>query len=631
MSKSTDLISRIQGWQRPAGKDPDALRIDYLSASRGLKKSIFVIYLIGLGVILVADIIYYETGNKSGMLFLMDILLYHVAALVLGSAVYRLTTRGWQQAYATESALVSIADVSADAVYAVSTDSLITAWSTGAERIFGYKAGEAIGQSIGIVLPDDFLERDALMLGPLLDDGIVTGHRTLSRRKGGEIFPSEVSASLQKAPDGEVASVLFVLRDVTRQVSLETELHEARDELEVRVEERTQELKEANRQLKHEIGDRVRAEVALKESEEHFRSLIENATDLIVVVDHLGRVEYVSPSITGVLGFDPGELGGVSALSLAHPEDLDRVSGQLAETTKQTGITTTAEFRFRHRDGSFVMLEGVGTSVIDELGNIRVIINARDITERKNAEEQIRGLNRELEQRIAELNDLNVELEAFSFSVSHDLRAPLRAIRGFSEMLEENTPDLDAESRQLLDQVTGSAEQMGELIEGLLSFSRLGRQEMRRVTVDMRELATRVFDEAVTADGWEADLGTGILPPATGDPLLLHQVYTNLIGNALKFSSKVPHPALEVGSLSDGGEVVYFVRDNGVGFDMAYADKLFGVFKRLHSEDEFEGTGIGLANVQRIVHRHSGRIWAESIPGEGAAFYFTIPEQSAGT
>lgn len=625
MAGYKDLVSFFYDGPSASG-DRDAMRIDYIAASRGLKRSIFLIYLIGLVVVLAVDVVYYVTGNKSGTIFIMDILLYHLAAVILGTAVYRITTRGWQRAYATQSALLSITDVSSDAVYSTGADSVITAWSKGAERIFGFGESEAVGQSIALVLPDDFLERDADILEPLLSDGIVTGHRTLSRRKGGEVFPSEVSATLLESPDGGLPSILFVTRDVTEQVTLENELHEARDELEIRVEERTAELKEANALLNREVGERKRAEVALRESEEHFRSLIENASDVIVVVDHLGRIEYVSPSITRVLGYDIEDLAGVGGLTLAHPEDMEELSVLLARITASSGQRITAEFRFRRRDGSFVTVEGIGTSFIDDLGNVRVIINARDITERKLADERIRSLNAELAQSVDELRDVNRDLEAFSYSVSHDLRAPLRSIEGFSGMLlEKHSEGLGEDAARLLDIVIRNARQMDELIEGLLKLSRLGRGELRLVEVDMRALAASALAEARESSSLAITSEIGDMPIALGDRALLRQVYANLFANALKFSARSEMPLIEAGGESDGGENVYYVRDNGVGFDMKYADRLFGVFRRLHSEDEFEGTGIGLATVQRIISRHKGRVWATGAPGRGATFFFALP------
>ena len=628
-TKRDEFISSILSGR--GGSESKDLRIDYTSALKGLVRSILMIYLIGLVIIVLVDVIYVKTDNKSITLFLIDLLLYNAAALVLGMVVYQVTRRGWRRAYATESALLSITDVSADAVYMVGSDSIIKAWSKGAERIFGYSEEEALGEGVAIVLPDDFLDRNAAALEPLLLDGIVTGHRTLSRRKDGEIFPAEASLSLLREPSGEPGGILIVLRDITEQVALEDEINQAREELELRVEERTAELKDANTLLEQEVGERRRAEIALSESEEHFRSLIENATDLIVVVDHLGRFEYISPSVTPVFGYTPEELTGTSALAIAHPDDLPEVGGALGRVVQGSGITETAEFRFRRKDGGYRLLEGIGTSVVDGLGNLRVIINARDITERKRTEEQISRLNRDLGDRVAELRDLNRELEAFSYSVSHDLRAPVRAIKGFSGMIaEEHARELSEDSARLLDIVIRNADQMDELIEGLLTFSRLGRQDMSSVPIDMRSMAQTVFDEVAEGSPCRATLVLGDLPGATGDRVLMRQVFANLISNALKFSSRAARPVIEIGASRCDGMNEYYVKDNGVGFDMAYADRLFGVFQRLHSPDDFEGTGIGLANVQRIVHRHGGAVRAEGVPGEGATFFFALPSESRG-
>lgn len=612
------------GYQASTSKDP--VRIDFRSASRGLLRSIVGLYLLGLVAILAVDSFHYLTGHKDISVFVIDVLLFHLAALLLGAGVYRFTTTGWRRTFATESALLSITDVSSDGVYSVATDSIITAWSSGAERIFGFTAAEAVGQSVAIILPDDFLERDIDILEPLLTEGLVTGHRTLGRRKGGEVFPSEVSASLLESPDGEPVAILFVTRDVTGQVALEEALSEARDELEIRVEERTAELKDANARLMREVAERQRAEVALKESEEHFRSLIENAQDVIIVVDHLGGVEYVSPSISRLLGYGPEELIGAPGLSFVHPSELESVSKMLADITSAEGKTVTAEMTLRHRDGSYVTLEGVGRGFLDALGNVRIVMNGRDITERKLAEERIRSLNRELERSVAELRDLNRELEAFSYSVSHDLRAPLRAIQGFSEMLVDNHGDsLDEGALRLTGVITRNARQMEELIGGLLALSRLGRSEMNMTEVDMRGLAAGVIDEARGPGGGRVATEVSELPPAPGDRTLLRQVFANLVSNAFKFCGGSESPLVEIGGYSSGDENVYFVRDNGVGFDMQYASRLFGVFQRLHPQEDFEGTGIGLATVQRIVSRHKGRVWAEGAVGAGATFYFSLP------
>jgi signal transduction histidine kinase len=254
----------------------------------------------------------------------------------------------------------------------------------------------------------------------------------------------------------------------------------------------------------------------------------------------------------------------------------------------------------------------------------------REMAERRAAEERVRKLNAELEQRVrdrtAELEAANKELEAFSYSVSHDLRAPLRAMDGFSQaLLEDCAGHLDARGQDYLARVRAAAARMGALIEDLLKLSRATRAELHRETVDLSALARSVADELRHGDRdrtVEIRVADGLATP--GDARLLRIVLGNLMGNAWKFTSRQPQAWIEVGGREIDGAPAFFVRDNGAGFDMQYAAKLFGAFQRLHSAAEFPGTGIGLALVQRIMHRHGGRIWAESTIGEGATFYFTL-------
>jgi PAS domain S-box-containing protein len=371
--------------------------------------------------------------------------------------------------------------------------------------------------------------------------------------------------------------------------------------------------------------ERKRSEDALLISETRWRTLTENAPQFILLLDRTGKILFGNRLLPEM---DSGKSGLHSFLNYVNSENHPLIEKALNEVF-DAGKSVNFELSLMDAADSTIWYACNLAPVINNGRVEMAILNASDISQRKDAEESIHSLNEELEKRVLErttqLASVVRELEAFSYSVSHDLRAPLRALDGYSRILEKEYQSvLDENGKDYIKFIRASSMQMGHLIDDLLAFARLGRQPVKKQRVDMHELVIQTL-KGFKEDREERDMEIQVdeLPLCEGDPLLLQQVWINLISNSIKFTRNREFAKIEIGAIS-GAELVYYIKDNGTGFDMKYADKLFGVFQRLHRPDEFEGTGVGLAIVERIIRRHGGTVWAKSALNEGATFFFTI-------
>ncbi|MBE2199163.1 MAG: response regulator [Anaerolinea sp.] len=424
------------------------------------------------------------------------------------------------------------------------------------------------------------------------------------------------------------------IRDLTRR------LKEANESLERRVAKRTTALTQVNQELQAEIAERIRTEAALKRERTLIANIMETSPVGITMVNREGQVAFANSQAEKVLGLAKDEITQRTYNAPAW-RITDFAGGPFPDEKlpfQQVMATRQPVYDVQHAiewpDGRRVFLAINGAPILDESGQVESVAFAlQDITKHKQAEAEIRRLNQKLEQRVADrtsqLEAANKELEAFVYSVSHDLRAPLRHIDGFLELLQQRTAGaLDERSQHYMDTISDAAKRMGVLIDDLLAFSRMGRDGMSKGPVALSLLVQDIIREyAPEIQNRLVHWHIADLPTVTGDRAMLRIVLVNLIANALKFTRPCQSAEIEIGCLSgQDNEIIVFIRDNGVGFDMVYTDKLFGVFQRLHPVDEFEGTGIGLANVRRIINRHGGRTWAEGKINQGATFYFSLPQ-----
>jgi PAS domain S-box-containing protein len=377
-----------------------------------------------------------------------------------------------------------------------------------------------------------------------------------------------------------------------------------------------------------DISERKRAERAVRRASAYNRSLLEASVDPLVTIAGDGKITDVNNATEKATGLSRQELIGTDFSNYFTEPARARAGYQ---QVFREGSVQDYELEIRHRDGHTTPVFYNGAVYRDDQGDVvGVLAVARDITERKRAEAEIRKLNEDLERRVrertAELEASNRELEAFAYSVSHDLRSPLRHVDGFSKLLlEEYSAALPEEALSFLSRIREGTRRMGLMVDDLLNLTRLGRQELSTQLAGLNSLVEEVIrDLQPEMAGREIQWRIEKLPFVECDPALVKQVFANLLSNALKFTRPREHAVIDVGVTQRDGQPVIFVRDNGVGFSMKYVDKLFGLFQRLHRPEDFEGTGIGLATVQRIVQRHGGRVWADGELNKGATFYFTL-------
>jgi PAS domain S-box-containing protein len=352
---------------------------------------------------------------------------------------------------------------------------------------------------------------------------------------------------------------------------------------------------------------------------ENYALLINNSADLICIINaETLRFEEVNDAAFSLLGYSAREMKNKSLADYLSEEGqvkIKELAGGRQPTFSFEVLMFTKSGEHRYVSWNIVNKHNLWFA------------NGRDITRQKEADFEIKQLNLNLERNVAQLQLTNKELESFSYSVSHDLRAPLRSINGYAQMIQDDhAQSFNDEAKRMFNVIRKNATKMGTLIDDLLAFSRMGRKEITRVPIDFNKLVEPIIADLKQTAPAGITITVHPLPNTQGDPALLSQVYINLISNAIKYSSKKQTPAVELGAEERDDEFVYYVKDNGAGFDMQYAHKLFGVFQRLHGSEEFEGTGVGLAIVQRIIVKHGGKVWAEGKLDEGATFYFSLPK-----
>jgi PAS domain S-box-containing protein len=447
----------------------------------------------------------------------------------------------------------------------------------------------------------------------------------------------EHERELNKTNEGMLALTMELEQEIDRSKEIEKELNHHKNKLEELIEKRTLKILQTNELLNQEIIERKTIENRLIESKEKFQFITDNSVDVIWQMDLTLVISYISPSIYQMTGSKPEEWIGTNLrdhISRKSFLGMARKAIQLIINYRQMNYIVIESY-LQRKDGSELPVEIICKPMMNENNEfIGLMGSTRDVTERMLVKEKILNLNLELEEKVRirtlELEEINKELDAFSYSVSHDLRAPLRHIEGFAQLIAKHCDESDEKNKRYLTLISESTQYMGGLIDKLLELSRFSRKEIIKIDINMGSLVKEIVLEYKN-DHIHRNIEFSIddIKSAYGDVELIKLVWTNYISNAVKYTSKNEYAKIKIGSYTKNNFLVYFIEDNGTGFDMKYYEKLFGVFQRLHSDREYSGTGIGLANVKRIVSRHGGKVWAESKLNEGDHFLFFITNYKA--
>jgi PAS domain S-box-containing protein len=493
----------------------------------------------------------------------------NITVLICGFGIVYAVTRYGLMTLTPAAAADEILTTMGDSLILVGLDGKIILANGATSDLLGYPAEELVNKEFNSTIVAKATDGDAL-LREALEQGKISSRDVTYRARNGEGIPVLLSASVVKDKEGEPAGIVVTA---------------------------------------HDMSEHKKMELSLRQSEERYRTLVDHAL-VGIGIHQNGRIVFANKELPNMLGYALEEGIGLSIAERIHPDERDFIMARARRRQAGGNEPETYEIRLLKKDGS-VLYALISNAVLEYNGQPATLMTIADITDTKTR---------------VELEQANKELEAFSYSVSHDLRAPLRSINGFSEaLLEDYADQLDDTGKDYLHRVRAASQHMAQLIDDLLKLSRLTRAEMHYERVDLSALAQIVateLKETAPERVVEFVIAEGVV--ADGDAPLLRVVLENLLSNAWKFTGKHPRATIEFGVSQQEGQPVYFVRDDGAGFDMAYVNKLFVPFQRLHRSTEFEGTGIGLATVQRIIHRHGGSVWVEGEVGKGATFYFTL-------